>query len=292
MKVSTKVALASAAGLILAGGIMCAIGFGMGGWAAALELTDHSPYLDLRDGIAVGYDALGNMSKDGDYTMSFKSEYIDNLDFEIDASDVKIVDNTTDNNINVTVKNSSYASDDSDHSLRLKIRGKAGGKSEVIIAIPKGKDFNNIKLEIGATDMDVESFICYNLRISAGAGDVTIGDLLSKNYTELKVAAGGLTINNAKLNNLDLECGAGDVQFTGIIEDDLNAECGMGNITINLIDKAENHKLDLEAAMGNITYNGKSLSGFVNEIEEGSDEESQYEIECGMGNIDITFTED
>ena len=33
-------------------------------------------------------------------------------------------------------------------------------------------------------------------------------------------------------------------------------------------------------------------SGFINEIEEDSDMESQYDIECGMGNIDITFTED
>ena len=292
MKVSTKVALASAAGLILAGAIMCAIGFGMGGWAAALELTDLSPYMDLRDGLAVGYDALSNMSNEGDYTLTFKSEYINNIDFEIGASDVKIVDNTTDNNINVTIKNASYASDDSNHSLGLKIKGKANGKSEVTVAIPKGKKFGTIKLQIGATDMEVDSFICSNLTISAGAGDVTIGDLLSDNRVELNVAAGSLKIENAKVKDLDLECGAGDVEFAGIIEDDLDAECGMGNITLNLIDKSENHSLALEAAMGNITFNGEHLSGFVNEIEHGSDEESQYDIECGMGNIDITFTED
>jgi DUF4097 and DUF4098 domain-containing protein YvlB len=292
MKVSTKVALASAAGLILAGAVMCAIGFGMGGWAAALEITDNSPYMDLRNGLAVGYDSLGNMSKEGDYTLSFKSEYISNLDFEVGASDVKIVDNTTDNNINVTIKNASYASDDTSRSLQLRIKGNVNGKSDVTIAIPKGKDFDSVKLEMGATDMEIDSLICSNLKVSAGAGDVTIGDLLSSNYTELKVAAGSLTIKNAKLKDLNLECGAGDVHFTGVIEDDLDAECGMGNITLELIDKSENHQLDLEAAMGNITFNGESKSGFVNEIEEGSEMESEYEIECGMGNIDITFTED
>ena len=292
MKVSTKIALASAVGLILTGGIIATVGRAMGGMAAASQLAENSPYLDLRHGIAIGYDALSNMSNEGDYTLTFKSSDISNLDFEVGASKVTIVDNTTDDNINVTIKNASYASEDTSGTLGLRIKGNPTGKSNIVIAIPKGKSFYDVKLEMGATDMEIESLICSKFRVSAGAGDVSIGNLLSDDWSELKVAAGSLTIENAKLNDLDLECGAGDVHFTGIIEDDLNAECGMGNITLNLHDKSEHHALDLEAAMGNITYNGVSKSGFVNEIEEDSDMESQYAIECGMGNIDITFTED
>ena len=92
MKTITKVALASSVGLMLCGAVMCAVGAGMGGRAAAMELTDLSPYMSLRNGLTVGYDAMDDLSKEGDYELKFDSSDVSNVNIEIGASDVKITE--------------------------------------------------------------------------------------------------------------------------------------------------------------------------------------------------------
>ena len=292
MKTITKVALASSVGLMLCGAVMCAVGAGMGGRAAAMELTDLSPYMSLRNGLTVGYDAMDDLSKEGDYELKFDSSDVSNVNIEIGASDVKITDNTKDDNIYVTIKNASYASKDYDREFGLKVKGNTNGKSHVIIQMPKGREYNSVNFSVGATDMEIESLICNGLVINSGAGNVTIGDLISADYADLNVGAGSLVIKNGKVKDLTIECGAGDVQFNGYIEDDLDAECGMGNISLTLAGKSEDHVISYKAAMGNVTFNGVKTSGIVSHEEIGTDEDSVYEIECSMGNIDITFNED
>lgn len=293
MKKGTLITLLISIVLMLVGGCMAAVGYGMGGWAAALELAQKSPYLNLANGaISIEYDDFGTREIEGGHTYTYDCKKITKLYLDIGSVNAKIIDNTTDEDIKVTIKNCKYGVQEQNNSLSLKFVGLEGKQSEVLIEIPKGHEFAAATLNAGASNVQVDSMIVGYLNINVGAGDVKIGELIANENSELDLGAGNLEIGNCKMDNVGINCGAGNVDLSGIINGTLNVECGMGNVSMNLKDKSANHNLYLEAALGNVHLNGKKYSGIVDAEEESDDAYSDYNIECSMGNIDIIFTED
>ena len=280
--------------LMIVGGLMAAIGYGMGGWAAAIDLTAKNPYLSLRNvSISVNTDEFATTEVVGDYTYKYECSNTARIKLDLGSVNARIVDNTKDDKINVIITNCKYGVDYSDKSLEIKLVGIEGKKSEAVIEIPKGHKFSYASINAGASDVTIDSLIVEDeLDIDIEAGDVKIGELISDGKTDMDLGAGNLDIGSTKMNNVDIECGAGNVDLAGVIDGVLNVQCGMGNVSMKLKDKSKNHNLYMEAALGSVRVNGKEYAGIVDVENESEDAYSDYNIECSMGNIDINFTED
>jgi hypothetical protein len=61
----------------------------------------------------------------------------------------------------------------------------------------------------------------------------------------------------------------------------------MGNLTMALTGSEDAHSYDVECSMGSVMIGGQSYSG-VAEAGWGS-ADSHLEIECAMGNVEISF---
>jgi len=225
----------------------------------------------------------------GDAIKQFTASDADNLVMTIGGSEVTIED-SEDENIYVNISNMGetqiYIED---RTLYITSTNKSIGPGTVIVSIPANKHFSATTLEIGASSFAVSNISCDSLNMDIGAGDASVKSLTVLSTADIDLGAGNLTVEAANIHDMDMDLGLGNLDFTGIVSGDIDADCGMGNATFSFQDSASSHSFDLSAEMGNITINGEDYGGFILHHNQDNDSDSQYDIECGMGNIEIKF---
>lgn len=241
-----------------------------------------------------GYDDDGDFFDDSqevyrsDITRSYQTDKIKSLDIEIGAA--KIVTKQAADTIEVSTKNvrrvQIYEEDGILYIRGLKSHTQQGGT--ITIAIPKEKQFEDITLSAGASDVAASSLRCDNLAIELGAGKIVVDELQAlESYIE--VGAGKIDIQNATLKNSDVHVGMGDFSLEGSITGDLTGECGMGNFSMRLTGRESDHNYDLECAAGNMSIGNSSYSGLASDRVIDNRASSDFDLECAMGNLDISF---
>lgn len=165
-----------------------------------------------------------------------------------------------------------------------------GEELDVVLYLPANTDWRKIDIEIGGGTLEADSLKGQEVSIDIGAGTGTI-EALEANKGDLSVAAGELVVNNGTFWNLDAEVGMGTMEINGVVNNELQAEVGMGEISMELADRQENHSYDLEYGAGAITIGKDSYGGVGEKVIRNKNAKSTYEIEVGMGSIEINFIE-
>lgn len=121
------------------------------------------------------------------------------------------------------------------------------------ITIPEGMEFEKVDLEIGASEAKIQDLIADKVDVAVGVGHATIQNLKVK---------------------------------------DLDAEAGVGQLTINLAGKEEDYSYNLDCGIGAIVIGGTSYGGLgTSHSVKNPDATYQVDVECGIGEVKITFTE-
>ena len=154
----------------------------------------------------------------------------------------------------------------------------------LIIYIPEGTQFGDVEISTGAGKFTADLLFARSLSLEFGAGEVNIGELVATREAEIESGAGQLTIGGGAINNLQLEMGMGKLNLTAEIGDgELNLGVGEANITL-LGDRA-GYTLELNKGIGDLTFDGESLSG-GRTVGSGA---SFVEINGGIGAINVNF---
>lgn len=299
MKLSTKISLMTSIAFIVIGSIMVALGFHYGDRSSFDQISTNSRIVKINSindweiNIAnifnekVNFDENASISsKDSNEVYSISE--ISNISIEIGAAKL-VIEDSDDDNIHVSTTGISLNQIDEDNSnLTIKASGSTI-KSAVIISLPSNASFNEVEIEAGAAEFNCNCFNCDDFNLNLGAGEAKIQKLIVNNSADIDISAGDLTIYSGNINNCDIDLALGNLEFTGTITNDLDIDCDMGNTSITLTDDALDHNYNLEAGMGNITFDGKQISGFGNELNQDNNANSNFDIECGMGNIEINF---
>ena len=121
--------------------------------------------------------------------------------------------------------------------------------SYMSIKIPRDMQFDEITMELGASQADIENLDVNKLDVEVGAGQATISSLVVKEM-ELKVGVGQLDIamyGRESDYNYRIECGVGEIQigdtsYSGLasehavynadIKNFIDVECGIGKVNI------------------------------------------------------------
>ena len=108
----------------------------------------------------------------------------------------------------------------------------------------------------------------------------------------VEVGAGEFSgYGNITAVNCDLQVGAGTIDIDQIDVQNLSADCGAGEIDLVVTGKEKDYNYDLSCGMGNIDLEDSEYSGLgieKNISNEGANKEMV--LECGMGEIDVEFT--
>lgn len=142
----------------------------------------------------------------------------------------------------------------------------------LVVIIPTSMAFEDVDLEIGATQADINGLSAKDISVTIGAGQASISNITADNM-ELEVGAGQATVSNLTAEKIDVEAGLGQVniELNGLQEDyNYNVECGMGQVVV-----------------GQYSYGGLGAEQHTHH----SHATKEINVECGMGEVQVKFVQ-
>lgn len=163
-----------------------------------------------------------------------------------------------------------------------------GGENKITLQIPKGKIFNEVDIEVGGAFVRLDSIMADTVNIEVGAGDIEVRNM-ETDELELDVGAGEFDAKNTIIRDGSFDLGIGLISYEGTINGDLDASCGMGSMELELTGEFEDHNYELDGAIGNISVGNGYNSGIGVSKVIDNNVGSNFELESGIGNLQINF---
>ena len=89
----------------------------------------------------------------------------------------------------------------------------------------------------------------------------------------------------------DLQVGAGTIDIETIDAKEISADCGTGEIDMELSGKEQDYNYEISCGIGEIDINDSQFSGLgVEKTISNDGAKRKVTLECGMGEIDVSFT--
>ncbi len=158
------------------------------------------------------------------------------------------------------------------------------GKGELLIKIPAKSELNNININNGVGSIKLNNISAEFLKINSGTSSVTIQGL---NVTDCNIAGGTGSINlyDISTDKIEIESGTGSVLVNGDIKKKIDINTGTGSVQLELEGKEKDYNYNIEAGLGRIEINQNTYKKRAD-----IDNESSYcdiEASTGTGSIKI-----
>ncbi|MBS6194194.1 MAG: DUF4097 family beta strand repeat protein [Clostridiales bacterium] len=163
----------------------------------------------------------------------------------------------------------------------LKIRQANGadlfsidGNWPVKVMVPKGHEFTEVDIEIGAGEGSITSLKSDEMNGKVGAGSLEVTETVQAVTSEWSVGAGSLYLNHLISKETDLECAVGEIIAT--LDGEEADYCMKGDLGVGSLMFGEGEWMD---SIGQkVEYGDDSAKRMVN-------------VECGTGEVQVDFTE-
>lgn len=166
-------------------------------------------------------------------------------------------------------------------------------KVKVTIAIPEGKRFEEVSFLTNAGKIEITHAISADeVEFEVNAGELSATQVTAGDELFASVDAGRLEIVRFDAASLEIDCGLGEVEGTGRVTDGLKAECGMGRIAIGLLGREEDYDYTISCDLGSVTLNGKNYTSLGTDKEIDNNTGNEVNLECGIGEIEVTTQEE
>lgn len=136
-----------------------------------------------------------------------------------------------------------------------------------------------------------ERTVLENLKMSLGAGKIRTKELrLESARTMIEVGAGNFELSGLYSPLTAVRCGMGNVSLSGELSGMAKVDCGMGCVKIKITADASRYSYEGKVAMGRIMFGKEKRSGFAQNYA-GERKENHFVINCGMGEVNVSFDE-
>ncbi len=181
-------------------------------------------------------------------------------------------------------------------SGNLKIKGKfnvwnffgdhsnnAGAR--ITVYIPKDFIAENVDIDAGAGNINIEALTAKELEINAGAGNIN-GKNITAYEVKLDGGVGEISLEQVNLTDVDIDCGVGNIDLEGSLYGKSQIDCGVGEVNLTLTGSVDDYNLKVEKGLGSIRINDQKYSDLNWNNTTAS---NTLDISGGVGNIDIDF---
>ena len=141
---------------------------------------------------------------------------------------------------------------------------------KIIIIIPRGYHFNDVKIKLGAGKLVGRGILTDSSSLDLGAGEIVLADYYS---------------GDAKI-----KCGMGKVMLEGQMRGRCKLDCGMGEIAASLVAPSE-YGYRVKVGMGDVRVGENRLGGMGGTYKVNNNAENFFDINCGMGAVKVLFDE-
>ena len=194
------------------------------------------------------------------------NDFITNLEIDLEKSNLEI---KVGDSFIVQTNNKNIVCNKKDNQLEIKEKDKkfeiTNDYKTLIIYIPKSLYFNEIEVDTGIGNVNIDYIKANILSLNLGIGETTINDILS---------------NIAKI-----ETGVGKVNINSKITGSSKIDAGVGSLNLYLLGNENDYKLNINKGIGNILINGNSV-GDKQIIGNGI---SVIDVDGGIGKININY---
>lgn len=235
---------------------------------------------------------------EGGYENHLSAENIKNLDITLGAGSFVIkekdaLDGTIDLYVQGKGKCDYYVKDGTlyiEGFKGLKVIGIGDPENCITLCLPAGLEIKEADIEIGAGIMEISSVWIRELDTAVGAGELSLYNMEVREFST-EIGAGRIDAVGMKIKDADIAVNMGEFVLEGAISGDLDAECDMGNLEMKLKGRETDHNYSIECSAGNINLGDFSISALAAEKEINNGAGSSFDIDCNMGNINISFEE-
>ena len=285
MKKGTKGMLIAAGAFAVAG-----IGFCIGGISVAAVET----------GVNV-FDQAGQLLQDNDYPLAglihWGNAQYHSSDIDWDALDGNTVDMDFASDLEISLKYDELLIQEYDgDKIRVNVANDA--KNDVVVKETSGKititdtRSGNVKKkkQIKVIVPSGKDFDTVSLGVDMGTIDLECD--LKVQELSVEVGAGEFSgYGNITAAYCDLQVGAGTIDIDQIDVQKLNADCGAGEIDMVVTGKEKDYNYELSCGMGEIDLENSEYSGLgIEKTISNEGAQKDMVLECGMGEIDVEFT--
>lgn len=285
MKKGTKGMLIAVGAFAVAG-----VGFCIGGISVAAVETGGNVF-----------DQAGQLLQDNDYPLAglihWGNAQYHSSDIDWDALDGNTVDMDFASDLEISLKYDELLIQEYDgDKIRVNVANDA--KNDVVVKETSGKititdtRSGNVKKkkQIKVIVPSGKDFDTVSLGVDMGTIDLECD--LKVQELSVEVGAGEFSgYGNITAAYCDLQVGAGTIDIDQIDVQKLNADCGAGEIDMVVTGKEKDYNYELSCGMGEIDLENSEYSGLgieKNISNEGA--KKDMVLECGMGEIDVEFT--
>ncbi|MGN8753133.1 DUF4097 family beta strand repeat-containing protein [Blautia sp. HCP3S3_C4] len=130
------------------------------------------------------------------------------------------------------------------------------------------------------------------LEIEMGAGTVYLNRDIETEKLSVEMGAGEFDSKNpVTAKEADLEIGTGSMTFADLSAKKISGECGLGELDLTMTGTQEDYNYDLECGVGNLDVGSDSYSGLGREKSiSNAGADRKLDLECGMGNVSVNFS--
>lgn len=245
-------------------------------------------------GISTGLNSNNSVESNQEITFFEESyENVNNLDIKLDVSKLNIK-NGSEFKVEVTnPTNKFYCKMDGD---TLKIKDERKNVKwfnfsndvipEIVIYIPDTFKLNEIEIDTGVSETNIEQLVANEVDIQIGVGKFVINNIVTKK-AKISGGAGEANINKSSIDVLKLDAGIGKFVINSKISEEAKIEAGVGQLILNLKGNRNNYKVKTETGLGSLLVDGKKVSD--NQVI--GDGNSYIKVEAGVGEVRVNFFE-
>lgn len=124
--------------------------------------------------------------------------------------------------------------------------------------------------------------------VKVGAG-ILYADELRAEELDIEVGAGQVYLDFFTAQELSLECGAGEADLYGDVLREAKIECGIGTVNYTAAGSQEDYNYEVECGIGSVTVGEETYSGLGSERKINNGGSRKMEIECGIGLVEVSF---
>ena len=279
-------------GMLIAAGAFAVAGIGLciGGISVAAVET----------GVNV-FDQAGQLLQDNDYPLAglihWGNVQYHSSDIDWDALDGNTVDMDFASDLEISLKYDELLIQEYDgDKIRVNVANDA--KNDVVVKETSGKititdtRSGNVKKkkQIKVIVPSGKDFDTVSLGVDMGTIDLECD--LKVQELSVEVGAGEFSgYGNITAAYCDLQVGAGTIDIDQIDVQKLNADCGAGEIDMVVTGKEKDYNYELSCGMGEIDLENSEYSGLgIEKTISNEGAQKDMVLECGMGEIDVEFT--
>ena len=285
MKKGTKGMLIAVGAFAVAG-----VGFCIGGISVAAVETGGNVF-----------DQAGQLLQDNDYPLAglihWGNAQYHSSDIDWDALDGNTVDMDFASDLEISLKYDELLIQEYDgDKIRVDVADDA--KNDVVVEETSGKititdtRSGNVKKkkQVKVSIPSGKDFDTISLGVDMGTIDLECD--LKVQELSVEVGAGEFSgYGNITAAYCDLQVGAGTIDIDQIDVQKLNADCGAGEIDMVVTGKEKDYNYELSCGMGEIDLENSEYSGLgIEKTISNEGAQKDMVLECGMGEIDVEFT--